>query len=78
MAKSKMNWNVYELDFDVNEYCDVAEYIDYTLAFVGYDGKRYAISVPEDTYYFDSKEELLENIRYNLNELRKEKQNERI
>ncbi len=60
------------MDFTLDEFAMVAEYMDYTLAFVRFDEGRYLIEVPEDTYYFDSKEDLMENIRYNLNELRKE------
>lgn len=60
------------MDFTLDEFCDVAEYIDITLAFVRYDGKQYLIDLPEDTYYFDSKEDLMENIRYNLREIKLE------
>lgn len=55
---------------------EVDEYTDLTLAFVRYDGRKYLIELPEDTYEFDSKEALLENIRYNLEELRKETRGE--
>lgn len=65
-------WPVGFESFKLDEFKEVAEYMDYTLAFVRFDEGRYLIEVPEDTYYFDSKEDLMENIRYNLNELRKE------
>lgn len=69
---SEMVSDITKMNLTYDELDEVDNYTDLTLAFVRYDGRKYLIELPEDTYEFDSKEALLENIRYNLEELRKE------
>ena len=59
--------------FDKDEQLIVDKYMERTDAFVAYDesNDRYLIVVPEDTYYYDTKEDLMYDIIYTLLEIEK-------
>ena len=52
---------------DKSEYNKISAYIYYTSAFVYYEaGKGFVIDTPEITITYDTKEELMQDISYNL------------
>lgn len=62
---SKMNFTEEELNI-------VNKVIDFTDTILYYNGKDYKTEDPSDTYYFTSKDLLMEDMNYNYTELEKE------
>ena len=70
----KREWitDINKMNFTDEERKTVEKVIDFTDTILYFNGKDYKTEDPSDTYYFTSKDLLMENMNYNYTELEKE------